>query len=482
MEQFKWSLDRDSISIISNNKYSSVEELIFTKEGKIYHKKHYLNDSSKKAKIIKTISFEEVGLFVIENPKSSKRGMLKIFTKGKADSKFEYKPEYQPNISISINKKTYNNICLLYKILKENDIEVKTNFTKYFNTTILNKIEAKEKVFQEKKKLQCDKVGYYIEKNNTPCLISGARKFWIPLAKYAIVFLLSILSFLLLPKNTHITKWVIVGLWGAMTIISIWMFWHFAQYADNIELQYTKIINKLHIKKEWLNNKSFEQGENLKKNILKSVKKNIRKNNFWGIVIFDILTLVVGIGLYFSAKIFAWGIPMNQAMLFELFSVVVQNLIYIICVMVYLDVPNRRTATIIEEQFREYYWRKCPNCGGIMTHTVLSIKRERETDSEEKSIKYTVSNERLGTLTVGNERIGVYGNKEYTRTTKEEWHYEYIGKVIGLCHNCDKTENKEGQIQNIDYICPDGSVVKHIDTEAEKKNKEKMKNNKRSYI
>lgn len=472
MEQFKWNLDRDYISLSIDG------ELIFTKEGKIYHK------NTTKAKIKKSINWEEVECFVIEKPTSSKNGILKIFIKEEAKIKynFGYKTEY---IYVSINKKTYHNICLLYKILKENNIEVKTNVDKYFNATILNKTEKKEKIFQEKKKQQCDKIGYYIERDNAPYLSSGARKFWIPLVKYAVICLLSILSSLFLSKYIHITKWVIVGLWGIMTIVGIFGSLYCAAWVDG-ELQYTQIINKLYVKKEWLNNKTFEQGENFKKKIIKSVKKSIRKNNFLGIVIFDIITLVIGIGLYFSAKIFAWGIPMKQAMFFELCSVIVQNLIYIIYVVMYwanINAEEFNTKTTIEEQFREYYWRRCPDCGGIMAHTVLSIQRERETDSQGGSIKYTRSNQHLGTYTVGGQRIGVYGNKEYTITNDEKWHYNYIGKVIGVCHNCGKTENKEGQIKNMDYICPDGSIVKYIDEEEEKKNKEKMETNrKRKYI
>ena len=286
-------------------------------------------------------------------------------------------------------------------------------------------------------------------------LKDGAIKFALTLAKYVLIVALSIAvsSFL----SYDVAKWVIVGVWGVGTVVSFVLLGVLKLNYRFCSIPYSKckdLFNIIQIKQEQLKGKSFDEVKQIKNNYTKQIKRGVSLSSLKGMAIFDCISLVLAIVLFFAFNNFTWGIIMRLAMFFELCTVLIFDAIISLWCYLSYEFPSYDVIKNMEDSTCSYGWSKCPNCGGLIVHTILSINSVTESHSRtiKKGSSYTTVSIDKPTRNYMTNTVSVnYSTSHHTTPDKTEDYQTttLIGESKAVCLKCDLTETKKGIIPHL---------------------------------
>ena len=287
-------------------------------------------------------------------------------------------------------------------------------------------------------------------------LKDGGIKFALTLAKYVLIVALSIAvsSFL----SYDVAKWVIVGVWGVGTIATIIILIVLKSNGRLFEVSYygcKDSFNIIQIDREQLKGKSFDEAKQIKNNYTKQIKKDVSLSSLKGMAIFDCVSLIFAIVLFFAFNSFTWGAVMRFAIFLELCTVLIFDAIISLWCYLSYDFPRYDAIQNMEDLTRSYGWSKCPNCGGLIIHSILSINSVTENHSKviEKGSSYTTVSIDKPTRNYATNTVSV--NYSTTRHTTPDKYEDYqtttwIGKAQAVCQKCGLTKEKKGIIPYLD--------------------------------
>ena len=210
-------------------------------------------------------------------------------------------------------------------------------------------------------------------------------------------------------------------------------------------------FNIIQIDREQLKGKSFDEVKQINKNYTKQIKKDVSLSSLKGMAIFDCISLIFAIVLFFAFNSFTWGAVMRFAIFLELCTALIFDaIISLWCYLTY-EFPSYDVIKNMEDSTCSYGWSKCPNCGGLIVHSILSINSVTESHSRiiKKGSSYTTVSIDKPTRNYMTNTVSInYSTSHHTTPDKTEDYQTttLIGESKAVCLKCGLTETKKGII------------------------------------
>ena len=300
---------------------------------------------------------------------------------------------------------------------------------------------------------------------------------------YGLMLGLSYLLSVLLPQYEHITKWVIIGLWGVVNILIVIAYILTMVWGEDT-CYFVNDSEKLQMDSCVLDGISYNQAMSLVKKV-KSKKRVLYSINVFSSMLICYSVIIVGYAfMRYSINLFHWAKIMETALNFELYTLIGISVLYFIALSIYqfTDTTNDIIQNDIENATRRYCWKNCKNCGGLVTKEILSV--DVKTDNKEvlkegAHVEYNKTYDKFkinGTkYTVESEKFKNVGPKYVTVKEKH-----YMVNAIATCRQCGNTYEEKGEMKNIDYrTFYKESGEKVVFNDPEKSNKITQQKNKR---